>query len=77
MSNPAPSVQSVQSIQSTHVQSQTEQSVQPPKTLQTEAATQNTGSQDTVTISQQARQALASNTKEPSGGDANPNGFNH
>jgi hypothetical protein len=68
---------SVHSIQVVHSQTQTEQSVQPPKTLQTEAASQNTGSQDMVTISQQARQALASNTKQASGGDPNPNGDNH
>jgi hypothetical protein len=68
---------SVQSLQVTHAQSQSEESIQPPKTLQTQAATQNTGSQDTVTISQQARQALASNTKQASGGDSNPSGDNH
>jgi hypothetical protein len=68
---------SVSSLQEAHSQEQTEQAVQPPKTLQTQAATQNTGSQDTVTISQEARQALASNTKQASGGDTNPNGDNH
>jgi hypothetical protein len=68
---------SVSSLQAAHSQSQTEEAVQPPKTLQTQAATQNTGSQDTVTISQQARQALASNTKQASGGDTNPGGDNH
>ena len=68
---------SIHSIQAAHAQSQTEQSVQPPKTLQTEAAKQNTGSQDTVTISQQARQALASNTKQASGSDANREGDDH
>ncbi len=68
---------SVHSLQEAHSQSQTEEAVQAPKTLQTQAATQNTGSQDTVTISQQARQALASNTKQASGGDANSNGNNH
>ena len=49
---------SVQSLQQAHSQSQTEQAVQPPKTLQTQAATKNPASQDKVTISQQARQAL-------------------
>jgi hypothetical protein len=68
---------SVNSLQAAHSQTQTEQSVQPPKTLQTQAATQNAGVRDTVSISQEARQALASNTKEPSGGDSNPNGDNH
>jgi hypothetical protein len=68
---------SVNSLQVAHSQIQTEESVQPPKTLQTQAATQNPASQDTVTISQEARLALASNTKLPSGGDANSNGDNH
>jgi hypothetical protein len=67
---------SVHSIQGAHSQSLTEHAVQPPKTLQTKAATQNTGSQDTVTISRQSRQALASNTKQASGGDTNSNGNN-
>jgi hypothetical protein len=68
---------SVHSLQLAHLESQTEQAVHPPKSLQTQAATQNTGSQDTVTISQQARQALASNSKQRSGSDTNPNGDNH
>jgi hypothetical protein len=67
---------SIHSVQAAHSKSQTEQAVQPPKTLQTQAATQNTGSQDTVTISRQSRQALASNTKQASGGDTNSNGNN-
>ena len=67
----------IHSIQASYVQSQTEQAVLPPKTLQTKAATQNTGSQDTVTISQQARQSLASNTKQASGSDTNHDGDNH
>jgi hypothetical protein len=49
---------SIHSLQEAHTQSQTEKTVQPPKTLQTEAATKNPASQDKVTISQQARQAL-------------------
>jgi hypothetical protein len=61
----------IQSVQAAHSQLQTEQAVQPPKTLQSEAAKQNTGAQDTVTISQEARRALASNTKQPNGSDAN------
>jgi hypothetical protein len=68
---------SVHSIQAAYSQSQTEQAVLPPKTLQSEAATQDTGSQDTVTISQHARQALASNTKQASGSDTNRDGDNH
>jgi hypothetical protein len=68
---------SVHSLQVAHSQSQAEESVQAPKTLQTQAATQNTGSQDTVTVSQEARHALASNTKQASGGDTNSNGDNH
>jgi hypothetical protein len=53
----------VHSIQSAQSQTQTEQAVQPPKNLQTEAAKQNAAPQDQVTISQEARQALATNTK--------------
>jgi hypothetical protein len=68
---------SVHSIQIAEAQSQTEHSVQPPKTLQTQDAAQNKGSRDVVTISQEARQALASNTKQASGADANTNGDNH
>ena len=62
---------SIHSLQEAHSQSQTEQSVQPPKTLQTEAATQNPASQDTVTISQEARQALTHSTTQAGGGGAN------
>jgi len=68
---------SVHSLQVAHSQSQTEETVQAPKTLQTTAVTQNAGSQDTVTVSQEARHALASNTKQASGGDTKPNGDNH
>jgi hypothetical protein len=67
---------SINSLQATHAQSQAEQSVQPPKTLQTEAATQTAPPRDTVTISQQARQALASNTKRTNGTDGYSGG-NH
>jgi hypothetical protein len=63
---------SVHSIQAAHTQAQAEHSVQPPKTLQTEAATQTAVPKDTVSISQQARQALASNTKRA--GDVNHDG---
>ncbi len=68
---------SVHSLQEAHAQEQTSESVQAPKSLQAQAAKQNTGSQDTVTISQQARQALASNTKQRGGGDTNGSGDNH
>jgi hypothetical protein len=54
---------SIHSVQSAQAQSQTEQSIQPPKTLQQEAAKQTAAPQDQVTISQEARQALATNTK--------------
>jgi len=62
---------SIHSLQAAHAQSQAEESVQPPKTLQTQAAKQNAAPQDTVTISQQTRQAVASNTKQAGGRDAN------
>jgi hypothetical protein len=69
---------SIDSVQAAHSKSQTEQAVQPPKSLQTqETAKQNTASRDTVTISQQARQALASNTKQASGSDTNHDGNSH
>jgi hypothetical protein len=64
----------IQSVQVAHSQLQTEQTVQPPKTLQSVVTKQNTGAQDTVTISQEARQAHASNTKQASGRDANHDG---
>ncbi|HWZ56074.1 MAG TPA: hypothetical protein VNZ63_08390 [Verrucomicrobiae bacterium] len=54
---------SVHSLQTSQSESQTEKTVQPPKNLQTEAAQQTAAPQDQVTISQEARQALASNTK--------------
>jgi hypothetical protein len=63
---------SVHSIQAAHTQAQAEQSVQPPKTLQTEAPQQTTVPKDTVSISPQARQALASNTRRA--GDVNHDG---
>ena len=70
-------ISSIASLQQASTQEQTEQAVQPPKTLQTQPATQNTDAQDTVTISQEARLALASNTKMPSGADVNPSGDSH
>jgi hypothetical protein len=53
---------SVHSIQAAHTETQTKEAVQPPKTLQTEAAIQNKAPQDIVAISQEARQALARKT---------------
>jgi hypothetical protein len=62
---------SVQSLQVVHSQVQKEKAVQPPKTLQREAATQNPVAKDTVTISEEARQALTHNTTQAGGGGAN------
>jgi hypothetical protein len=68
---------SVQSLQAAHSQTQTEEAVQAPKTLQKEAATRNPASPDTVTISQEARQALTHSTTQAGGGGANDYGANH
>jgi len=68
---------SVQSLQAAHSQTQTEEAVQPPKTLQTQAVTQNPTSRDTVTISQEAKQALTHSTTQAGGGGANDHGANH
>ena len=68
---------STQSVQVAHAQKQVEQTVQPPKTLQTEAATQTAIPKDTVTISQQARQAAVTNTQQANGTADNSNGTNH
>jgi hypothetical protein len=65
---------SIHSLQEAHSQSQTQEAVQPPKTLQTQAATQNPASQDTGTISQHARQALTRSTTQAGGGGANERG---
>jgi len=54
---------SVHSLQAARSEAQTEQSVQAPKTLQQEAVTQNAAPRDTVTISQESRQALTSSAK--------------
>ncbi|HWX39199.1 MAG TPA: hypothetical protein VNY09_08140 [Candidatus Sulfotelmatobacter sp.] len=54
---------SIHSVQSAQAQTQTEQAVQPPKNLQAEAAKRNAAPHDQVTISQEARHALATNTK--------------
>jgi hypothetical protein len=56
---------SVQSVQVAQAHSQKEEAVQPPKNLQEQAAKQNAPvSQDQVTISQQAREALANKTNQ-------------
>ena len=68
---------SIHSVQEAHSQAQTEQAVQPPKTLQTQAATQNRASQDTVTISQEAKQALTHSTTQAGGGGPNDYGDKH
>jgi hypothetical protein len=58
---------SIHSLQEAHSQSQTQEAVQPPKTLQTQAATR----QDTVTISEEAKQAITHSTARAGGGGAN------
>jgi hypothetical protein len=58
---------SIHSLQEAHSQSQTQEAVQPHKTLQTHASTQH----DTVTISQEAKQALTHSTTQAGGGGAN------
>lgn len=65
---------SIHSLQETHSQTQTEETVQPPKTLQTQAATKNPAARDTVTISQEAKQALTHSTTQAGGGGANERG---
>jgi hypothetical protein len=61
---------SIHSLQEAHSQSQTQEAVQPPKTLQTQA----TARQDTVTISEEAKQALTHSTTQAGGGGANERG---
>jgi hypothetical protein len=68
---------SIHSLQEAHSQSQTHEAVHPPKTLQTQAATHKPASQDIVTISPQARQALTHSTTKAGGGGANDHGDNH
>jgi hypothetical protein len=68
---------SVHSLQVAHSQSQKAEAVQAPKTLQKEAATRNPASPDTVTISQEARQALTHSTTQAGGGGANDRGEKH
>jgi hypothetical protein len=61
---------SIHSLQEAHSQSQRQEAVQPPKTLQTQAATR----QDTVTISEEAKQAITHSTTRAGGGGANDRG---
>jgi hypothetical protein len=66
---------SIHSIQAVNAQAQTQQAVQPPKNQQTTA--QPAIPQDTVTISQSAKQAQAVNTKAAAGGDVDHDGDSH
>jgi hypothetical protein len=63
---------SVQSLQAVNAQAQTEQTVQPPKKLQTTG--QNSIPRDTVTISKSAQQAQAGNTKAAVSADKDHDG---
>jgi len=63
---------SIQSIQAINAQAQTPQEAQAPKNPQ--ATTQSAASQDKVTISEPAKQALAANTKPAAGGHTDHNG---
>ena len=54
---------SVHSLQEAQAHTETERSIQPPKTLLELSTKRETIPQDQVTISQQARQALADKTK--------------
>jgi small-conductance mechanosensitive channel len=65
---------SIHSLQEAHSQTQTEQTVQPPKTLQAQAETQNPAAKDTVTINEEARQALTHSTTQDGGGGQNDRG---
>jgi hypothetical protein len=67
---------SIQSLQTVNTQAQAEQAVQPatPKTAQVQATTKNAAPQDTVTISPQAKQALASNAQPATTGDVDHDG---
>jgi hypothetical protein len=65
---------SIHSLQAVHAETQKEQTVQPPKTLQMEDTTSNLSVQDTVTISQQAKQAFTHSTTYLGGGGSNDYG---
>jgi hypothetical protein len=71
MSNPVQLVQPVNAV----TQTQPAAAPAPPKTQQT--TTQSATPQDKVTISPQAQQALANNTKPAAGGDVDHDGDNH
>ena len=71
MSNPIQPVQPVNAV----TQTQPAAAPAPPKTQQT--ATQTAAPQDKVTISPQAQQALANNTKPAASGDVDHDGDNH
>ena len=62
----------IQSLQTANAQAETEQTVQPPKKLQT--ATQASAPQDTITISKASKQAHAGNSKAAVGGDKDHDG---
>jgi hypothetical protein len=63
---------SIHSLQSANAQTQTEQTVQPPK--KPLATTQNPVPQDTVTISKASQQAQAGAIKPAAGGDVDHDG---
>ena len=71
MSNPVQLVQPVNAV----TQAQPAAAPAPPKTQQT--TTQSATPQDKVTISPQAQQALANNTKPAAGDDIDHDGDNH
>ena len=62
---------SVHSLQSAQSQKQTEQAVQPPRDLQAQTQAHLNAVQDTVTISQEARQALTHSNTDVGGGAPN------
>ena len=65
----------VQPVQPVSAVTQTQPAAAPPKNQQT--ATQTAGSQDKVTISPQAQQALANNAKPAANSDVDHDGDNH
>jgi hypothetical protein len=69
MSNPIQPVQPVNAV------TQAQPAAAPPKNQQT--TTQTAAPQDKVTISPQAQQALANNTKPAASGDVDHDGDNH
>jgi hypothetical protein len=63
---------SIRSLQAANAQTQTEQTVQPPK--KPLATTQKPVPQDTVTISKASQQAQAATTKPAASGDVDHDG---